>query len=58
MSTRPSDLEFIEWVTNDQNKLKVQNALRAHPNLANIKDSRAYVVSFNQLYFRIFIFIF
>ena len=45
MSTRPSDKEFLKWVQNDQNKSKVQNALRAHPDLANIKNS----VSFNQL---------
>ena len=47
MSTRPSDEEFIEWVKNDQNKSKVQNALREHPDLINSKDR----VSFNQLYF-------
>ena len=44
MSWRPSDEEFIEWVKNDQNKLKLQNALRAHPDLINIKNW----VSFNQ----------
>ena len=54
MSTRPSDKEFTQWVQNDQNKLKVQNALRAHPDLANVKD----YVSFNQLYFLIIIFTF
>ena len=54
MSTRPSDSEFIQWVQYDQNKLKVQNALRAHPDLANIKDW----VSSNQLYFLIIIFTF
>ena len=52
MSTRPSDDEFIEWVQNDQNKSKVQNALIAHPTLINIK----YGVSFNQLYTFIIIF--
>ena len=36
MSTRPSDKEFLEWLQNDQNKSKVLNALRAHPNLAII----------------------
>ena len=54
MSTRPSDEEFLGWVTNDQKKSKVQNALRAHPDLANIKDR----VSFNQLYFLIIFFTF
>ena len=54
MSTRPSDEEFIEWVKNDQNKSKVQNALREHPNLINSKDR----VSFNQLYFLSIIFTF
>ena len=54
MSTRPSDSEFLEWVKNDQNKLKVQNALIAHPDLINIKNW----VSFNQLYFLIIIFTF
>ena len=54
MSTRPSDDEFIAWVKNDQNKSKVQNALRAHPDLINVKDS----VSFNQLYIFIIIFTF
>ena len=39
MSTRPSNNTFLEWVRNDQNKTKVQNALRAHPDLANYKDS-------------------
>ena len=53
MSTRP-DSEFILWVKNDENKLKVQNALRAHPDLINIKDQ----VSFNQLYFLLIIFTF
>ena len=47
MSTRPSNDEFIRWVQDDQNKLKVQNALRVHPNLAHVKNS----VSFDQLYF-------
>ena len=54
MSTRPSDKEFIEWVRNDQNKSKVQNALRAHPDLINIKDW----VSFNLLYYIFIIFTF
>ena len=54
MSTRPSDKEFIEWVQNDQNKSKVQNALTAYPALANIK----YGVSFIQTYFRLLIFSF
>ena len=58
MSTRPSNSEFIEWVLNDENKLKVQNALRAHPDLINIKDSRDSLVSFNHLYFYFFIFTF
>ena len=51
MSTRPSNYEFLEWVKNDQNKSKVQNALIAHPDLINIKD----LVSFNQLHFLIII---
>ena len=51
MSTRPSDKEFLEWVQNDQNKSKVQNALRAHSDLINIKD----LVSFNQFYILIII---
>ena len=51
MSTRPSAEEFIQWVQNDQNKLKVQNALRAHPDLANVKS----VVSFNQYVFLLLI---
>ena len=54
MSTRPSDDDFFDWVKNDQNKLKVQNALIAHPDLANVKDW----VSFNQLYFLLIIFTF
>ena len=44
--------DFLEWVKNDQNKLKVQNALRARPSLANIEDW----VSFNQLYLLVIIF--
>ena len=56
MSTRPSKdffLQFFEWIQNDQNKSKVQNALREYPDLINIKDS----VSFYQ-YFLIIIFAF
>ena len=52
MSTRPSNKEFIQWVENDHNKSKVQNALRAHPDLANVKNS----VSFNQLNFLLLLF--
>ena len=51
MLTRPSNNQFFEWVQNDQNKSKVQNALIAHPDLINIKDS----VSFNLKYFLILI---
>ena len=47
MSTRPSDSEFLQWIQNDQNKSKVQNALIAHPDLVNKK----YLVSFSQTYF-------
>ena len=54
MSSRPSNEEFLEWARNDQNKSKMQNALRAHPDLINIKDW----VSFNQICFRIIIFTF
>ena len=54
MSTRPSDEDFLEWARNDQNKSKMQNALRAHPDLAIIKDR----VSFNQICFRVIIFTF
>ena len=54
MSTRPSDDEFLEWVKNDQNKPKVQNALRAHPDLAHIKDT----VSFYQCFLLYIIFTF
>ena len=39
MSSRPSNKVFLEWAQNDQNKSKMQNALRAHPDLANINDS-------------------
>ena len=49
MSSRPSDKDFIEWAKNDQNVSRIQNALRSHPDLANIKNS----VSFNQIYFLI-----
>ena len=46
MSTRPSNDDFIIWAKKDQNKSKVQNALRAHPDLAHIKDEE---VSLNQI---------
>ena len=46
MPKRPPDDEFIEWVKKDENKSKVQNALREHPDLANIKGW----VSMNQIY--------
>ena len=39
MSTRPSDDTFFNWVQDDQCKSKVQNAIREHPDLANIEDS-------------------
>ena len=45
MSARPLDEVFLEWVQNDRNKSKVQNALRAHPDLIDIK----YSVSFSHL---------
>ena len=51
MSTRPSDVEFFKWVRNDQNKSKVQNALRECPDLITIKGS----VSCNKLNFLIII---
>ena len=54
MSTRPSNEDFIEWAKNDQNKFKMQNALRSYPELANIKDW----VSFNQICFLLIISIF
>ena len=54
MSTRPSNKDFFEWANNDQNKSKMQNALRAHPDLAHIKDE----VSFNQILFLLIFFIF
>ena len=38
MSMRPSNREFIYLVKNDKNISKVQNALAAYPNLANIND--------------------
>ena len=38
MSTRPSDKVFLDWVQNDKNQSKVQDALAANPALANIKD--------------------
>ena len=43
MSTRPSDVEFIEWVQNDQNKSKVQSALRAYPPLAIITHEVSFI---------------
>ena len=46
MSRRPPDDEFIEWVKKDENKSKVQNALKEHSDLANIKGW----VSMNQIY--------
>ena len=46
MSTRPSDYDFLQLVKYDENKSKVQDALRAHPDLANIKKS----VCFNPLF--------
>ena len=38
MPTRPSNKEFIAWIKSDENRSKVQNALAAYPDLANIKD--------------------
>ena len=49
MSSRPSDKKFINWAKDDQNKSKMQKALRAHPDLANVKDW----VSCNQICFKI-----
>ena len=44
---RPSNVEFLAWVQNDQNKSKISNALKEYPNLANIKDA----VGFNEISF-------
>ena len=52
MSTRPSNSDFFAWARKGQNMSNMQNALRAHPDLANIKNW----VSFNQICFRIIIF--
>ena len=49
MPTRPSNEDFINWAMNEENKSKVQNALKAYPNLANAKES----VSFNQICFHL-----
>ena len=35
----PSNEEFFEWIQNDKNKSRVQNALGAHPYLTNIKEN-------------------
>ena len=54
MATRRSDGEFLEWIQNDENKSKVQNALMAYPDLISIKVW----VSFTQFFFLIVFFFF
>ena len=48
MSTRPSDEDFLKWAKDDQNKSKMQIALRSHSDLANVILDW---VSFNQICF-------
>ena len=38
MSARPSDEDFNNWALSDQNKSKMQNALRTYSDLVNIKN--------------------
>ena len=36
--SRPSDQEFCQWIRNDNDISKIENALKTYPDLINIKD--------------------
>ena len=38
MSDRPSNVTFLNWAMNDDNKATIQRVLEAYPDLANIKN--------------------